>query len=594
MAAVERKFLLTRRHLVTGGATAITLATAMSSNSQMFRVDGQQRSELMATGVVFEDLSGTGTRHQSDPGIAGVLVSNGRDVVRTDREGRYRLPVHGDEAIIFVIKPTGYSVPIDPNAMLPRFYYIHRPGGTPARLGLRERGIDPTGELPDSVDFALRKADEPDRFDVILFTDTHADSAAAIDYIRMDVVNGLIGTNAAFGMTLGDLMSDDLSLYDRYNRVIGQIGVPWYNIAGNHDLNFQASDRKYASETFKRVFGPNYYAFEYGGALFLMLDNVDYLGGGAYRGRFGEQQLAFVSEVLGETPADRLVVATMHVPLRSYIDPDDPTINTLDGAELLKIIGDRPSVSFSGHTHTTEHHYIGDKRDVTERRAHHHHVLTALSGSWWSGPYDHRGVAVADCPDGNPNGFHILSVNGNRYNTRFRSAKESTRQTRIVLDGGPRADRIAIEDDAGDDARMGQLFGAPISQERVCMTDVVVNVFDAGSRTVVEYRIDGSEPVMMKRETRPDPFVQEVFDRNQATKKPWAEVEPCSHIWTARLPAGLEAGPHCIAVRVIDEYGREHHDRLCMEVTGTPAGRAKLETRVDVASRPVVGTVTRP
>ena len=126
------------------------------------------------------------------------------------------------------------------------------------------------------------------------------------------------------------------------------------------------------------------------------------------------------------------------------------------------------------------------------------------------------------------------------------------------------------------------------------MTEVVVNVFDGGPRTVVEYRIDGSGPTMMKRETRPDPFVQEVFARNQATKKPWAEVEPCSHIWTARLPTGLDAGPHCIAVRVIDEYGREHHDRLCMEVIGTPAGRAKLETRVDGASRPVVGTVTRP
>jgi len=58
------------------------------------------------------------------------------------------------------------------------------------------------------------------------------------------------------------------------------------------------------------------------------------------------------------------------------------------------------------------------------------------------------------------------------------------------------------------------------------------------------------------------------------TKKTWAEVEPCSHIWTARLPANLEAGTHCIMVRVIDEYGREHHDHLCLEVIGTQAARA--------------------
>src|SRR5262249_29710890 len=275
----------------------------------------------------------------------------------------------------------------------------------------------------DSVDFALRKADETDRFDVILFADAHAESAAAIDYIRMDVVNGLIGINVAFGMTLGDLMSDNLSFYDRYNRVIGQIGVPWYNIAASHDRKSRAAGRKSSSETFKRVFGPNYYAFEYGGALFLMLDNVDYRGG-KYEGRFGAEQLAFVSNVLSETPTNRLVVAAMHIPLRSYLDPNDPTINTADGLELLKIIGDPPTVSFAGHTHTTEHHYIGDDGSTPRRSPHHHHVMTALSGSWWSGPYDHRGVAVAGCPDGNPNGFHFLSVDGNRFTTRFRSAKE--------------------------------------------------------------------------------------------------------------------------------------------------------------------------
>jgi hypothetical protein len=554
--------LFTRRHVVKGATAAIAAATAASSTAPVSAVDGHAS---VVTGVVFEDLSGTGVRQPGDPGIAGVLVSNGRDVVKTDSDGRYTLPVD-DEAVIFVIKPTGYSVPVDQSAMLPRFYYIHRPRGTPAHLGLRERGIEPTGPLPRSVDFALKKAHEPPRFDVILLTDPHADSPAAIDYIRTDVVNALVGTKAVFGMTLGDLMSDNLSFYGRYNRVIGRIGIPWHNIAGNHDLNFEATDRKYSRETFRSIFGPDYYAFEYGGALFLMLDNVDYLGDGRYRGRFGEHQLAFVSEVLKETPADRLVVAAMHIPLRTYIDPDDPTINTSDGSELLMILGDRPSVSFSGHTHTTEHHYLSDGRRNAKALPHHHHVMTALSGSWWSGPYDHRGIAVADSPDGNPNGFHVLSVDGNHYKTRFRCAKEpETRQVRIVVDSELRRARITSD----NDFRMGLLFGSPIPQDMVCTSDVVVNVFDGGPRTTVECRIDGFAPVVMRRETRPDPFVQEVFARNQTTKKPWAEVEPCSHIWTAQLPAGLEAGTHCIRVRAVDEYGREHHDRLCVEVIGT-------------------------
>ena len=242
-----------------------------------------------------------------------------------------------------MIKPSGYAVPLD-EAMLPRFYYIHQPAGSPASLKLRYPGIDPTGALPNSVDFGLRKVDEPQKFDVILFTDPQPESAAEVDFIRDDVVAGLIGNHtAAFGISCGDIMFDDLSLYPRLNGIIAQLGVPWYNIGGNHDLNYEAPDARYSRETFKRTFGPPSYAFEYGGALFLMLDNVDYMGADAtrpysackYEGRIGERQRAFIANVLRETPAERLVVAAMHIPLRNDLDSKDPRTNTADCAAAM-------------------------------------------------------------------------------------------------------------------------------------------------------------------------------------------------------------------------------------------------------------------
>jgi hypothetical protein len=117
--------LVTRRDVVTAGAV-LTVTSAASSGRNAFalddnRADRQSDTSATVTGVVFEDRSGTGVRQPDDPGIAGVLVSNGHDVVRTDADGRYALPVD-DEAVIFVIKPTGYAVPVD-HVMLPRFYY---------------------------------------------------------------------------------------------------------------------------------------------------------------------------------------------------------------------------------------------------------------------------------------------------------------------------------------------------------------------------------------------------------------------------------------------------------------------------------------
>jgi len=559
-----------RRDVVKGGAAAAIAAATFSAG----RVLAAENAGTIS-GTVYENRSGGLRRQPTDPGLAGVLVSNGREVVRTDAAGRYTLPIE-DEGIVFVIKPTGYAVPVD-EQMLPRFYYIHQPAGSPQSLDLRFHGIDPTGPLPDAVDFALKKVDEPQAFDVVVFTDPQPESQVEVDFIRDAVVNGLIGTKAAFGMTTGDIMFDDLSLFPRLNRIVAQIGLPWYNIGGNHDLNFEAPNAKYSRETFKRTYGPNYYAFEYGGALFLMLDNVNYLGfdpakpraGGKFEGRFGQRQLTFVANVLDAFAADKLVVACMHIPLQTYVDPVDLVMNTADRGEFLQLLAGRPhSLSLSGHTHTTEHHYFGATEGFGGARPHHHHVMTAVSGSWWSGPYDHRGIAVADSRDGSPNGFHVLSIDGPSYSTRFVPANEpSSRQMRIVLESEFHRDRKELY----NEFRMGQLLGSPLSQERASATYLLVNFFDGGPRTSVEYRIGRRQPITMERVVRPDPFVEEVYARNEATKKPWVKAEACSHIWSARLPGDLEAGTHCIAVRVVDEYGREHRDHLVLEVTGTDA-----------------------
>jgi hypothetical protein len=555
-----------RREVVKGGAAA-ALAAAVVPVSQVLATE----STGTVSATVYENRSGGVRREANDPGVAGVLVSNGYDVVKTDAAGRYTLPVD-DESIIFVIKPTGYTAPVD-EEMLPRFYCIHQPAGSPQSLNLRYRGIDPTGPLPDSVDFALQKVDEPQKFDVIVFTDPQPESAVEVDFIRDGVVNALIGAKAAFGMTTGDIMFDDLSLYPRLNRIIGQIGLPWYNIGGNHDLNYEAPGGKYSRETFKHIYGPPHYAFEYGGVLFLMLDNVNYFGfdpakprgGGKFEGRIGERQLAFIGNVLKEFPADGLVVTCMHIPLRNYLDPEEPATNTVDRTDFLKLISGRPNtVSLAGHTHTTEHHYFGAEDGFAGPSPHHHHVMTAVSGSWWSGPYDHRGIAVADSRDGSPNGFHVLSIDGASYSTRFQPANEpNSPQMRIMVDSRFHRDRKELY----SEFRMGQLLGSRLPQESAFATNLIVNFFDGGPRTSVEYRIGKRDPVKMQRVVRPDPFVEEEFARNEATKKPWVKAEPSSHIWAARLPAELEPGTHRVAVHVIDEYGRKHRDHLVLELT---------------------------
>ena len=170
-----------------------------------------------------------------------------------------------DECIFFITKPAGYQTPLDDNN-LPQFYYTHRPNGSPL---LNYPGIDPTGKLPKRLNFPLFKTNECDSFQVIAFGDPQSRNETEVGYLRDDVVSEMLNTQAKFVIALGDIVYDDLSLYEKQNRIMAQIGVPIYNVPGNHDENYDAVSDRYASETFKRYFGPNYYSFDYGKVHFI-------------------------------------------------------------------------------------------------------------------------------------------------------------------------------------------------------------------------------------------------------------------------------------------------------------------------------------
>jgi len=523
-----------------------------------------------ARGTVFEDLHGTGERRPGSKGVPGVMVSNGEDVALTDADGRWSLPVaEGDT--IFVVKPPGWATQLQPGTNLPRFSYHHAPQGTLESLGLRYPGLEPTGPLPDSIDFGLQRQVEPSRFDVLLFTDPQPESEAELDFVRDDVIMQAASISAAFGITLGDVMFDDLSMYDRHNRIVGTLGMPWYNCCGNHDMNFEAPDNALSRETYKRHFGPRYYAFEYGQATFFILDNVVYEGAdparpngaGLYHGGIGARQLAFVRNVLAQIPPERLAIVCMHIPLSTYLGPDDPRQTTPDRREFLQAISGRAATaSFSGHIHTNEHHYFNGEDGFAGATPHHHQILTAVSGSWWSGPFDVRGIPVALASDGTPNGFHVLSVDGNRCSTRMVPAHDPNRaQMRVVL-GGP----FHRGPEMLDEYRTGAMLGSPIPAAAVGSTELLVNLFNGGPKSTVACVIGPGEPRAMKRVSRPDPFVEDVYARNAATKKPWVTAKNSSHLWQARLPAGLPAGAHRIEIHATDDYGETHRHVFVLEV----------------------------
>ncbi|MFN0218106.1 MAG: calcineurin-like phosphoesterase C-terminal domain-containing protein [Hyphomicrobium sp.] len=498
----------------------------------------------IARGVVFEDRSCSGQRRRGDPGLAGVMLSNGRDVVLTDDDGRWSLPLaRGDSA--FVIKPPHWST--GPAAGIPSFSY--------------RRGADNV-PLPASIDFPLHRQPEPSRFEALLFADTQAATAAELDYVHRDLMRSATGCNAAFALHHGDVMGDDLSLLAPYRNILAQTGLTWHHCPGNHDLDLDAGNPDLGFESWKRHIGPTHYAFQYAGAVVFLLNNVEFLGchgaapdGRRYQGCFGSRQLAFVENVLRHVPDDALVVVSMHIPLVSFDAPSSVSDTTADRRELLRILARRPhTISFAGHSHTSEHHELGRAHGFEREAPHRHQVLTAASGSWWSGPPDADGLPIADSRDGSPRGYHVLSVDGASAATRFVPlSSRAPGQMRAMLQSRDAPGRV----------RRG-----PLPRAALANMALLVNAFDGGPETRVTFEVAGrdSPPAEMSPTTTLDPHIVESYARDRALCKPWVAAAPSSHIWSAPLPPDLAIGAHEIVVRVTGEYGAQHDARLTIEV----------------------------
>lgn len=316
------------------------------------------QAQTVVKGYVYNDLNGNGKREKSEKGIPNVSVTNGIHVVQTNASGVYELPINTDQ-IISVIKPFGYQNGVN-KSHLPQFFYNHKPGGSPA---LKFKGVAPTGQLPASVDFPLKAATNPEDFKMLVFGDPQPYTLEEVGYFDKAVVSEVAGIkNIAFGLSMGDLVGNDLSLFNPYIEAVKRIGIPWYNLLGNHDLDFDATTDSLSDETYEAHFGPANYAFNYGKVHFIVLDDVLYpdpRGGKGYWGGFRKDQLDFVENDLKFVPKDHLIVLAFHIPLSEPKEGGDP-FRDADRERLFNILERFPNtLSLSAHTHNQKQDFFG-------------------------------------------------------------------------------------------------------------------------------------------------------------------------------------------------------------------------------------------
>ncbi len=486
------------------------------------------------SGTVYEDANKNNKKERRERGIAGVGVSNGIDVVVTDKNGRYTLPV-GEDNIIFVIKPSGYEVPS--NAMRqPQFYHIHKPKGSPAEF--KYPGVEPTGKLPASLDFPLLPAEDESQFSAIVFGDPQPYTKEEVDYFDRGIVNELTGISGyRFGISLGDIVGDDLNLHQPYIESVSRIGIPWYNVLGNHDLNYDATADSLSDETFERNFGPANYSYNYGKAHFLILDDVLYPDPRDIRGYYGgfrPGQMAFIRNNLALLPKDRLVVLAFHIPLNN----PESNFRPEDRKELFELLKDFQNVLImSAHTHLQRNDLFTGEDGWEGKRPLHEYNAGTTSGDWYSGLPDSNNVPVAVMRDGTPKGYAFLNINGNEYTIDYKVAgSPASRQMDIH---GPRV----------------------IQERRRTSARFYVNFYMGRPNSDVQIRIGEGEWQKMNFISAADPlytgrlFEWDTSDTLLPYRRPSVPVNS-THLWWAPVPATLDAGDYKVEVKAVDLFGR--------------------------------------
>lgn len=487
------------------------------------------------SGYVYKDLNQNNKKEGKEPGISHVAVTNGEQVVLTDKNGKYELPI-GNDNIIAVIKPSGYLVPTNANN-LPQFFYNYKPNGSP---DLKFKGVPPTGKLPKSVDFGLIQKAESEEFTTLVFGDPQPYTLEEVAYFKKGIVSEVEAIkNVSFGLSLGDLVGNDLSLFTPYIEAVKAVEIPWYNVMGNHDMNFDAKTDNLSDETYEAHFGPANYAFNYGKVHFIILDDILYpdpRDGDGYWGGLREDQLNFVANDLKYVPKDYLIVMSYHIPLSEL---EDDSFRDEDRNTLFKLLKDFPyTLSLSAHTHIQRQDFFGKEEGWLQEKPHHEYNVGTTAGDWYSGKLDEKGIPISTMRDGTPKGYAFIHFTGNQYKVDYKVANK------------PKEFQIEI------------FAPKVVAKGRKTHAGIYANFFMGTSNDIVLCRIDGGEWKPMNYVKEHDPSYVSLVNEWDTKKELMAgrrSSNPiiCKHLWQAEIPTKLNVGEHKIEVKATDMYGKE-------------------------------------
>lgn len=435
--------------------------------------------------------------------VPAVQVTDGFGVVVTDAKGHYRLELHPQSSFVYYSLPSGFNSPVVDG--VPVFY----------------RALHP--ELQDqTVDFELSKSvRSQSKHAFILWADPQVLETAEFDLLEK-VVDDVQKTLTSFpaeipvhAISAGDNVFDKLHFYDQYKRVISKLKLPFYQVIGNHDMDYNRRSDELSAITYSKAFGPTHFSFNVGKVHYVVLKDVFYYGDSyRYMGYVNEQQLRWLEQDLKSVRAGSTVIVSLHIPT-IYGESEKPgsygsslSNSVMNRAALYKILAPFNTHILAGHSHTQW--YTQAAPTIAE------HVHAAASGAWWQGEI---------CTDGSPKAYTVYEVDGDSLSWYFKGV------------GYDKSDQMKVYE-VGADSLYSDQF--------------IVNVYNYDPGWKVEWYENGSLKGEMTRYWGIDPLAAETYKAGNMKKHTWISATETHHLFRAKP----EQPGARIEVKVTDRFGR--------------------------------------
>ena len=534
----------------------VQLPASLTSGNREVWIDRGADSQLLGTTDItvspFERIDpatlpeGTnlyGRVYSGGEALAGVVVSDGLQVVKSDAQGVWSMVSDRASDVVFVTLPRGYEAAAD--GPVPQFYHLLAEGRDRYDFPLSKTGSDDYVLLA-TADIQI---DNTDRLMVPQSSLMSCRNSFVPDFQKTIAE---LGGRKVYALSVGDMIFDkNMYLHSfgfpEYRELIGGFSIPFFHAVGNHDYDRYVAGDHATKEPYRRHLGPTWYSVNLGEVHCIALDNVRIDNNGAAQGVFGD---GFYAQVLSERQLEWLeadlaavedktapLMIWMHVPLTSCRQMTPGLNPSFSSAQALvsRLEGFSDVLILSGHWHNNHTAAVPGHPTIRE------HNLGSVCGSlWYNVKGFNGGVEYGSATDGAPMGYGIYEISGRDIRWSYKACDLP-------------ADRAFTAYDMNKQPH----------KDKSVANEILVNVWGGWDAAWKVEILENGTPLPVTRQLRKDPnyllYVEEVYKPSgDDASKSAASAQSTPHMFSAVTAAADSR----VLVQVTDGFGKVYTQQL--------------------------------